>query len=129
MSDDDRKIKKDVGSSGRLDSPRRYQLSRKKGWKMPVNTVRVVRPGRWGNPWKVGKDGTREQCVEEHRKWIEGNIWSWPTKKDIQRELCGKNVACWCPLDDPCHGDTLLRLANAPADPPEMAELKKGKTS
>ena len=34
--------------------PIRVQLSRKKGWKMPANTVKVCRPGKWGNPWRVG---------------------------------------------------------------------------
>lgn len=27
-------------------------------------------------------------------------------------ELAGKDLACWCPLDKPCHADVLLRLAN-----------------
>jgi hypothetical protein len=33
-----------------MTAPVRVQLSRKKGWKMPENTVKVSRPGRWGNP-------------------------------------------------------------------------------
>ena len=33
--------------------PVRVQLSRKKGWRMPENTVSVARPGRWGNPWPL----------------------------------------------------------------------------
>lgn len=32
---------------------------------------------------------------------------------DILEELRGKNLACWCPLDQPCHGDVLLELANS----------------
>lgn len=35
-----------------------------------------------------------------------------PPFSDIQRELRGKNLACWCPLDRPCHADVLLELAN-----------------
>ncbi|KMS57958.1 hypothetical protein V473_07255 [Sphingobium cupriresistens LL01] len=30
--------------------------------------------------------------------------------------LRGKNLACWCPLDQPCHADVLLEIANAPID-------------
>jgi hypothetical protein len=37
--------------------PRRIQLSRKKGWRLPSNTVVVSRPSKWGNPWRVGKSG------------------------------------------------------------------------
>lgn len=36
------------------ESPVRVQLSRAKGWRMPPNTVKVARPCRWGNPWRVG---------------------------------------------------------------------------
>jgi len=31
---------------------------------------------------------------------------------DVQRELRGKDLACWCPLDQPCHADILLEVAN-----------------
>ena len=26
--------------------------------------------------------------------------------------LVGKDLACWCPLDQPCHADVLLEIAN-----------------
>lgn len=35
-----------------------------------------------------------------------------PTIEEIRDELRGKNLACWCPLDQPCHADVLLELAN-----------------
>jgi hypothetical protein len=28
-------------------------------------------------------------------------------------ELRGRDLACWCPLDEPCHADVLLEIANA----------------
>ena len=31
----------------------------------------------------------------------------------LRAALRGKNLACWCPLDGPCHADALLRIANA----------------
>lgn len=34
--------------------PKRIQLRRTKGWRMPPNTVKVTRPGKWGNPFKIG---------------------------------------------------------------------------
>jgi hypothetical protein len=36
-----------------------------------------------------------------------------PTLAEIRAELRGKNLACWCPLDAPCHADVLLELANS----------------
>jgi hypothetical protein len=41
----------------------RIRLSRAKGWRLPANAVSVARPGRFGNPFVVGRDGTRAQCA------------------------------------------------------------------
>jgi hypothetical protein len=30
----------------------------------------------------------------------------------LRRDLTGRDLACWCPLDRPCHADVLLELAN-----------------
>ena len=38
--------------------------------------------------------------------------YGYPSIEEIRRELRGKNLACWCPLDQPCHADVLLRIAN-----------------
>ncbi|MGO8055976.1 DUF4326 domain-containing protein, partial [Rhizobium leguminosarum] len=35
------------------------------------------------------------------------------TMKQVRHELRGKNLACWCPLDQPCHADVLLEIANS----------------
>lgn len=50
--------------------PVRIQRKRTKGWKMPENTVSVTRPGKWGNPFKVGIDGTAAECVKKYRNYI-----------------------------------------------------------
>ncbi|MGE2733815.1 DUF4326 domain-containing protein [Mycolicibacterium vaccae] len=43
--------------------------------------------------------------------------WKRPDLTDeIRHELAGRDLACWCPLDDPCHADVLLDLANGPRD-------------
>ena len=109
--------------------PRRVQLSRRKGWRMPENTVSVARPTKWGNPWSIlaareagytGSDRSlAEWCVELFSSWIRrapssatayrmGAIQDPPDPT----ELRGKNLACWCKLDAPCHADVLLELAN-----------------
>lgn len=116
-----------------LNRPRRVQLSHKKGWRMPPNTVSVARPTKWGNPFKVlNEEGfpliTREDgsgCF--NRDDDEGTHWHncYDQVVALFREravdglpnlapLRGKNLACWCPLDQPCHADVLLELANTP---------------
>lgn len=116
------------------ERPIRVQLSRRKGWRMPENTVRVARPGRWGNPYVAWKDvgqwyvssgschwplaeNTKQAAaalaVEKFREVITSDI----AILTIRHELAGKNLACWCPLDQPCHADLLLEIANAEARP------------
>lgn len=108
--------------------PHRVQLSRKKGFRLPPNTVVVARPTKWGNPHKVheptgnpftvmqdamhGVCFTREAAVNHFRRDIRAGIYPF-TKKQIRAALRGKNLACWCPLGEPCHADVLLEIANA----------------
>jgi hypothetical protein len=91
--------------------PRRIQLSRARGWRMPANTVKVSRgPGmKWGNPFRVGLDGDAEYCVHLFRAWVEAEF----LEGEIRRELRGKNLACWCKPGTPCHADVLLEIANS----------------
>ncbi len=92
-----------------MSKPIRIQRKRTRGWKMPENTVYVGRPTRWGNRHA---HGSADLCVRMYRKDIEGNMWTEPTRQSIRDELRGKNLACWCPLDQPCHADVLLEIAN-----------------
>lgn len=56
--------------------------------------------------WHQIEDATAEQCVQMYRDYI--TKWSFDTS-----ELAGKDLACWCPLGQPCHADVLLELANS----------------
>jgi hypothetical protein len=68
--------------------------------------VYVGRPSKWGNPFVVGKDGSREEVVEQYRVWLLAS-----TLMDDLHELKGRDLLCWCaPLA--CHGDILLDFAN-----------------
>ncbi len=94
------------------DPPRRVQLYRQKGWRKPENTVVVARPTRWGNPFQV-VDDDRKRAVSLFERSALGFGHFTPDR--IRAELAGKNLACWCPLDQPCHADVLLELANGGA--------------
>lgn len=79
--------------------------------KIPQGAVYIGRPSRWGNPFIIGKDGTREEVVRKYRTMLQfGGL-----QIALQlHELKGKDLVCYCaPL--PCHGDVLLELANAKA--------------
>lgn len=95
--------------------PKRIQRKRTKGWRMPKNTVYVGRPSRWGNPTKTAIG---------FRRWLDGTNPCWNEKEDLNvtearrhwilqniHLLIDKDLACWCPLDKPCHAHKLLEEA------------------
>lgn len=104
---------------------RRIQLRRTKGWRMPPNTVKVDRSTQWGNPFQVGRDGNAQECVAKFRLYAEEGLPGLGDGYD-PKSLRGKNLACWCPLDQPCHADVLLSLANDLAAPSPMETNQHG---
>jgi hypothetical protein len=74
--------------------------------------VYVGRPTKWGNPFAIGKDGSREVVIVKYRAWL----FNQPHLLAALPELRGKVLACWCaPLA--CHGDVLAELANSDEAP------------
>lgn len=114
------------------NKPVRIQLSREKGWKMPPNTAKVDRTTHWGNPFRIGERPDRKLLARWMWK-LSPRGMSHITQSDSEavklfsnciafddasfhlarKELRGKNLACWCALDRPCHADVLLDLANS----------------
>ena len=102
---------------------------------MPKDAVYVGRPSRWGNTARVGDcadcrmgehEGphhpmTAADAVQNYREIEEAMIWAESqviNPVDLYEDLRGRDLACWCPLDQPCHADVLLELANRP--PPNV---------
>lgn len=93
---------------------------------MPEGAVNVDRTTPWGNPFVVGRDGTREECVRlhamllagyvplsrtpgvgaliDHRRWVMDHL-------HLLRDATA--LACWCPEGAPCHADTLIAVLAA----------------
>src|SRR5688572_7672704 len=98
--------------------PRRVQLRRAKGWRMPANTVKVDRTALFGNPFSV-KDYGHDRAVALHRAWIRGRLRQTgisAARRQMLKErrkrvlsalatLRGKNLACWCRLPEPGQRD------------------------
>jgi len=116
-----------------MTAPQRIRRSRRKGWRMPEAAVYVGRGDKegWGNPFRVGHEisvvdyepgkryssdawgcampVTRQLAVDLYRAWL----LCRPAAVQAAREtLAGRDLACWCPLDQPCHADVLLEVAN-----------------
>lgn len=108
----------------------RIQRKRAKGWRMPAGVVYVGRGTKWGNPFRLGSPGPddvmvcadRAEAVGKYRSELVtfGGGFLGVTVEEIRRDLAGKDLACWCPLDQACHADVLLEVANAPADDDEF---------
>jgi hypothetical protein len=122
-------------------SPKRIQMSRKRPWRAEnPDAVIVARPSRWGNPFPIDEYG-RELAVEMYRQALSGNwnpstldqsesdaYWDLAYQRTMQfreriggmfwihavakADLGGRDLACWCPLDELCHADVLLEYAN-----------------
>jgi hypothetical protein len=121
--------------------PERIQRKRTKGYRLPAGAVYVGRPSKWGNPFVVvpdddgnwyvtgtqlghferaARDKALAYAVARFRSWLAcpdpqpygaRSISRAVILRDIA-ELRGRDLACWCPLDSPCHADVLLELAN-----------------
>ena len=94
--------------------PQRYQRSRRRGARLPEGTIVVTRPTKWGNPHPLSL--VREEAVRRYREdLLAGRLVI--TVGDVERELEGRDLACYCPLDQPCHADVLLEVANGQRRP------------
>ena len=119
-----------------IPKPQRIRLSRRAGFNLQdasralngLPAVNCARPGPLGNPFIVGQDGTRAECVDLFRKLCAGFLCLSKSWECLRRQneflqkglslikaghLRGKNAACHCPLDGkPCHCDVYLEIAN-----------------
>jgi hypothetical protein len=107
------------------EQPKRIRLSRRKGYRKPEGAISVARPSKWGNRHRVGPTQglcgsyciDRQRAVDLYREDLEialgfgGGTISPQVVEDLA-ELRGHDLACWCPLDQPCHADVLLEVAN-----------------
>lgn len=113
--------------------PERIQLRRHRGWRKPEGAVVVTRGTDWGNPFVVGQPleiSTPMPYDKQRREKGEWFAWggfitaevavamfrAWVVFQrlapQIRSELRGRDLACWCRLDQPCHADVLLEIAN-----------------
>ena len=88
--------------------------------------VSIARPSKWGNPFKIGQDGTRDEVIDLYRQYLLGRP---DLLAAIPTELKGKVLGCWC-KPERCHGDVLAEIADGippeepkRAAPPEQALL------
>lgn len=105
--------------------PKRIQLRRTAGWRLPIGAKVVTRATPWGNPFSPAAGD--QNVVETYRAWLEGSVWLRDQITTGSRtfdrlwvlahleELRGHDLACFCDPLAACHADVLLDLANPEA--------------
>lgn len=71
------------------------------------NWMHNLPKSKWANPFKIGKDGDRDEVIAKFRRYLIGN----DELMSALPELRGKTLACWC-KPAPCHGDVLAQMVN-----------------
>lgn len=71
-----------------------------------INCVYIGRPTRFGNPFVIGRDGTREQVIAKYEEWLRKNP---ALIEDMRKTLKGKDLVCYC-APQACHGHVILKV-------------------
>lgn len=81
------------------------QVWNKRDPDVPSDAIYVGRPSKWGNPYTISRNTTREEVIRSYRQAVAHR------HHEIRHDLKGKDLVCWCaPLR--CHADILLEIAN-----------------
>lgn len=129
--------------------PQRIRLNRGRGFNVSQHSrsinglpVKLVdRRTRWGNPYVIGEPvdlavaalwgfhlkHTDYQAVDRLdavQRFAQLLAFDSAAVVAVRRELSGRNLACWCPIDEPCHADVLLAIANGWDAPPYKKDSK-----
>lgn len=119
-----------------MTKPVRIQRKRTRGWTKPAGAVCVTRGTLWGNPFvvrpdlepgaKIGASYFAVVSADEAVLTFREYIAECPDLISAARKnLRGKNLACYCAIEQPCHADVLLEIANS--DSKEHNEFPQAK--
>jgi hypothetical protein len=72
--------------------------------------VYIGRPSKWGNPFRIGTDGDREEVMRKYVAWLLDHP---EVVEEARRELKGKVLGCWC-APNLCHGHALAEFIDTP---------------
>jgi hypothetical protein len=89
-----------------MDYPKRISLR----IKFDSDTgVMVMRPGPYGNPFRIPIDGNRDEVINKFETYLLNNE---ELLKRVKKELRGQNLICICGPKQRCHADVLIKIAN-----------------
>jgi hypothetical protein len=77
------------------------------GGKLPEGARYIGRPSRWGNPFKLGRDGDRDEIMANYAVWLDDKLKDETFCKELARLSKATALVCWC-KPEACHGDQLV---------------------
>jgi hypothetical protein len=95
-----------VGGKTQIERVLRHAI-RETGKAKRRHGVIRFKESKWANPYRIGRDGTREEVIAQYR----AELLRDPELMAALPELRGEDLVCWC-APDQCHADVLLELAN-----------------
>lgn len=82
---------------------------------IPADAVYVGRPSKWGNPFPMNGEDTRQWAIDAYRGMLRHESTNpdsvYYGMRAVVDELRGKDLVCWC-APEACHADVLLEIAN-----------------
>lgn len=81
-----------------------------KQYRKHIGSIYIGRPSKYGNPFKIGRDGSREEVLEKYENYLNATEQE-ALRKDMIIHLQGKVLACWC-KPKKCHGDIIARIVD-----------------
>jgi hypothetical protein len=91
--------------------------------KSQPHDVFIGRPTKWGNPFVIGRHGSRAEVIERYTVWVT----SKPDLMAALDELKDKTLGCYC-APKPCHGDVLAALADGTFVWPDTFDAEADRT-
>lgn len=74
---------------------------------MPEGARYIGRPSRWGNPFKLGRDGNRDEIMDKYAEWLAERLDDDVFRKELLKLSKATALVCWC-KPEKCHGDLLV---------------------
>lgn len=100
-----------VTTAGTTGCIQRGSVMKRVHCKKEPYTVYAGRPGPWGNPFVIGKDGTRDEVIAKFRSYLRQNLDLVRQFREVPSDAV---LGCWCDYHEACHCDVLIESRTWP---------------
>lgn len=76
--------------------------------RIPADAIDIMRPSKFGNPFRIGTNGDRASVIHLYEVWLKNQIHRGAVTAEELAAMDGKDLVCCC-RPRACHGDVLER--------------------